>query len=110
MKKETLWIWTCIVCLITGALLCFGASLPYGTSLAEERGPVGPVAVVLAYALWLAEAKPGDLFFGIVVGGSLALIDKEKILLGLTGVALVCIARFIQLRVEKKDEKSSEGT
>jgi hypothetical protein len=52
--------------------------------------------------LWLSEARPRELYFGIVFGGTVALIEKDKILVGLIGLALVCIARFIQFKVERK--------
>jgi hypothetical protein len=106
MNKEYLWITVCIFCLIVGALLSLVSSLPYGTSIADVHGYVGPSAVVIAYVLWLAEANPTNLYFGVVVGGSLALIDKEKLFIGLSGVVLVCIARIIQYKIERKDENS----
>jgi hypothetical protein len=102
MKRETVWVWVSIGSLIFGALLSIASSLPYHVAFTDVRSFVGPAVVAVAYVLWLAEAQPRDLYFGIVFGGTAALIDKDKILIGLIGLALVCIARTIQFKVEKK--------
>lgn len=102
MKKESLWIGVSIGCLILGALLSLVSSLPYHVAFTDTRSLIGPTVVIVAYMLWLTDAHPRDLYFGIVFGGTMALIDKEKIFIGLVGLGLVCIARFIQFKVERK--------
>jgi hypothetical protein len=101
IKRKSFWVWVSVVCLIIGGLLSLESAIPYHVSIADARGFIGPAVVAGACVLWLSDAQPRNLYFGIVFGGTAALIDKDKILVGLVGLALVCVARFIQLKIEK---------
>ncbi len=100
IKRRSFWGWISVGCLILGGLLSLESSLPYHISLAEARGFIGAAVVAGAYILWIIGTQPRNLYFGMVFGGTAALIDKDKILVGLVGLALVCVARFIQFKIE----------
>lgn len=106
MKQQSLWTTISAICLIVGGGLTLESWLPYHGTLADARGLLSPFVVVAGGVLWIADTKPADLYFGVVIGGSVALIDHEKVLTGLIGVTLIIIARFIQLKIDKAKGRS----
>lgn len=84
-----------------GAAISFLSSVPYhANSFAETHSVIGISLITIAYLLWIADANPRSLYFGVVLGGWAALIDKEHVVMGLVGLSLTCIARFIDFKLE----------
>ncbi len=100
-KKQTILGWLCLVCMILGAAISFISSVPYhSNSFAETHSVIGISLITIAYLLWVVEANPINLYFGVVLGGWAALIDNEHVVMGLVGLSLTCIARFIYFKLE----------
>lgn len=108
MERIPALAWISVVCLLSGGVLNAYSWLPYGASFAERHNVIGPFIVLGAYVLWLAEVKPTSLYFGVAFGGSVALIDSDRVVVGLIGAALVCAARVLQYIIEKQ-ERASNG-
>lgn len=88
-----------LACILAGAFLVFFASQrPGATSLLQTHSAASLGLGIAAAVLWLAEVQPTWLFFGVVVGTSVALVDLENLAGGATGVALLCVARALQVK------------
>jgi len=91
--------WLAIVLVIIGAgFVFFAAHAPGAESVAATHGFVGFVVGIVAAILWLAEVRPGWLYFGVAFGCAASLIVPSHWLRGILGLLCLALARGLQVR------------